>query len=56
MIYIIGIQPFMELSGIDLVTDSRKERIHAYIQTAVKARCLAAGPLLQIYYWLNREG
>jgi 4'-phosphopantetheinyl transferase len=37
----------MELVGIDLVTNSRKKRIHAYKQTADKARCLAAGLLLR---------
>jgi 4'-phosphopantetheinyl transferase len=46
-IYVSGIQPFMGLDGIDLVTPSRVKRIHAFIQTEDKARCLVAGLLLR---------
>jgi len=46
-IYVSGIQPFMDLNGIELVTAKRRERIHAYIQATDKARCLVAGLLLR---------
>ena len=46
-LFISGIQSFMDLSGIELVTVKRRERIHAYIQTADKARALVAGLLLR---------
>jgi phosphopantetheinyl transferase len=46
-LYISGIRPFMDLDGIGLVTNARRERIQAYIQAADKARCLVAGLLLR---------
>ena len=46
-LFISGIRSFMGLSGIELVTVKRRERIHAYIQAADKARALVAGLLLR---------
>jgi 4'-phosphopantetheinyl transferase len=46
-VYISGIQPFMDLNGIALVTAKWRERIHAYIQAADKTRSLVAGLLLR---------
>ena len=46
-LYISGIQSFMNLKGLELVTNSRRSRIQAYVQTADKARCLVAGLLLR---------
>ena len=47
MIYIGGIQPFMNLQGLELVTNARRKRIQAYIKPEDKARCLVAGLLLR---------
>jgi 4'-phosphopantetheinyl transferase len=62
-IYVSNIRPQMALSGIELVTESRKKRIGAYIRAGDKARCLTAGLLLrqfcgvtddsQLYYGEN---
>jgi 4'-phosphopantetheinyl transferase len=46
-IYICNIQAFFDLRGIDLVTDTRRERIYKYRQVADKARCLVAGLLMR---------
>ena len=46
-LYISGIKPFMNLQGLELVTNTRRKRIQAYVQTADKARCLVAGLLLR---------
>jgi 4'-phosphopantetheinyl transferase len=46
-IYISGIQPFMDLDGIDLLTAERKARALRYIRNADRARCVASGLLLR---------
>ena len=46
-LFISGIQPFMNLQGLELVTDSRKRRIQAYVRPEDKARRLVAGLLLR---------
>ena len=46
-IYIGSIHQFKTLNGIELVTKTRGERIHRYLRTEDKARCLLAGLLLR---------
>jgi len=46
-LYICGIQEFMGLDGMELVTAERRERIQQYVQPADRARCLVAGLLLR---------
>jgi len=46
-LFISTIQPFIELIGIDLVSDARKERIYSFVQATDRARCLVAGLLLR---------
>ena len=46
-VYICNIQAFLSLNGLNLVTDSRKESIRAYVQNKDKARCLVSGLLLR---------
>ena len=41
------IQPYINLEGIELVTERRKKRIEGYMRAEDKARCLAAGLLLR---------
>jgi len=47
-LYISGIQAFMGLNGMELVTMERRVRIQHYIQPADQARCLVAGLLLRM--------
>jgi len=46
-VYLCNIQEFPSLNGLNLVTDSRKKSIHAYLRDGDKARCLVAGLLLR---------
>ena len=46
-LYISDIKAFMLQNGVELVTDTRKRQIHAYMQAEDKARCLASGLLLR---------
>jgi len=46
-VYLCNIQDFIRLNGLNLVTDSRKESIRAYVRDADKARCLVSGLLLR---------
>ena len=47
MIYISSIHEFKALNGMELVTKARRERIHRYLRTEDKIRCLLAGLLLR---------
>jgi len=46
-LYISSIGAFLGLSGLDLVTAARRERIRAFRRAEDKARCLGAGLLLR---------
>ncbi|MCL2052919.1 MAG: 4'-phosphopantetheinyl transferase superfamily protein [Oscillospiraceae bacterium] len=46
-IYISEIKDFLKLDGLELVTDSRRERIKRYLKIESKAKCLTAGLLLR---------
>jgi len=46
-LYISGIQEFISLRGVELVTEKRRERISAYMREQDKARSLVAGLLLR---------
>ena len=46
-VYLCNIQDFLYLKGLNLVTDSRRKSIHAYLRDGDKARCLVSGLLLR---------
>jgi len=46
-VYLCNIQEFICFNGLNLVTDSRKESIRAYVRDTDKARCLVSGLLLR---------
>ena len=46
-IYTSSIHEFKDLYGLQLVTKARRERIHKYLRTEDKIRCLLAGLLLR---------
>lgn len=54
-LYISGTQEFFNLDGLSFVPATRQERIHRYVKTEDKARCLVAGLLLRRFCGVTSE-